>query len=427
MSIALSARTSTHSPTPTPTPTARSDLAVISLVGLAHGTSHFFHLLLPPLFPAFIRDFGVSYSQLGLLVSLFFVISAVGQALSGFLVDRVGARPVLFAAMGCFVAAALAAAGAQGYGGLMLAAALAGLGNSPFHPADFTILNKRVSAPRLGHAFSVHGISGNLGWAVAPLVLIGMSEAAGSWRVAYLGCALLAGAVGLTMWLNRGLLDDRLGEAVRSQAAAALPEATPEHPMAFLKLPSVWMCFSFFFWTTAALSAILSFAGPALARMHAVPLSATAFVVTGYMLCAAAGMVAGGYLLARTQRLERSIALAMGASALLLLVVAADVLPALAASALAALAGFGTGLAGPSRDMLVKRAAPPGATGRVYGTVYSGLDAGFALAAPVFGWMLDRGHPQAVFAGAAISLMLGVACAGLVGWRARSQARLLTA
>ena len=110
MSIALS----------NPGSAARSDVAVISLVGLAHGTSHFFHLLLPPLFPAFIRDFGVSYSQLGLLVSLFFVISAVGQGVSGFLVDRVGARPVLFAAMGCFVAAALAAAGAQGYGGLML-------------------------------------------------------------------------------------------------------------------------------------------------------------------------------------------------------------------------------------------------------------------------------------------------------------------
>ena len=421
MSIALSA------PTPTPSPAAPSDMAVISLVGLAHGTSHFFHLLLPPLFPAFVRDFGVSYSQLGLLVSLFFVISAVGQATSGFLVDRVGARPVLFAAMGCFVAAALAAAGAQGYGGLMLAAALAGLGNSPFHPADFTILNKRVSAPRLGHAFSVHGISGNLGWAVAPLMLIGLSEAAGSWRVAYLGCAVLAAAVGLTMWLNRGLLDDRLGEVERSQAAAARPAAAPEHPMAFLKLSSVWTCFAFFVWTTAALSALLSFAGPALARMHAVPLSATAFVVTGYMLCAAAGMVAGGFLLARTQRLERSIAWAMTASALLLLVVAAGVLPALAAGALAALAGFGTGLAGPSRDMLVKRAAPPGATGRVYGTVYAGLDVGFALAAPVFGWMLDRGHPQAVFAGAALSLMLGVACAGLVGWRTRSQARMQTA
>ena len=197
--------------------------------------------------------------------------------------------------------------------------------------------------------------------------------------------------------------------------------------MAFLKLTSVWMCFSFFFFSTAALSGILSFAGPALARMHAVPLSATAFVVTGYMLCAAAGMVAGGFLLARSQRLERSIALAMSGAAVLLLVVAAGVLPPLVAGVVAALAGFGTGLAGPSRDMLVKRAAPPGATGRVYGTVYSGLDAGFALAAPLFGWMLDHGQPQAVFAGAAISLMLGVACAGLVGWRTRSQARMQTA
>lgn len=410
-----------------PASAPRGDLAVISLVGLAHGTSHFFHLLLPPLFPAFIRDFGLSYSQLGLLVTLFFVISAVGQALSGFLVDRVGARPVLFAAMGCFVAAALAAAGAQGYGGLMLAAALAGLGNSPFHPADFTILNKRVSTPRLGHAFSVHGISGNLGWAAAPVLLVGLSEAAGSWRAAYLGCALLALGVLLLLWVHRGALDDRHGEALRSPAAAGSAAVAAEHPMAFLKLPSVWMCFSFFFWTTAALSAILSFAGPALARMHAVPLSATAFVVTGYMLCAAAGMVAGGFLLARTQRLERSIALAMSASALLLLVVAAGVLPPLAAGVVAALAGFGTGLAGPSRDMLVKRAAPPGATGRVYGTVYAGLDAGFALGAPVFGWLLDHGQPQAVFAGAAISLWLGVACAGLVGWRTRSQAALRTA
>lgn len=405
----------------------RGDFAVIGLVGLAHGTSHFFHLLLPPLFPAFIRDFGLSYSELGLLVSLFFVISGVGQALSGFLVDRVGARPVLFAAMGCFIAASLAAAAAQGYGGLMLAAALAGLGNSPFHPADFTILNKRVSAPRLGHAFSVHGISGNLGWAMAPVFLIGVSELAGSWRAAYLGCALLAMAVLLLLLLKRDALDDRQGEgsgaALRVAAAALAPAPAPVHAMAFLKLPSVWMCFSFFFWTTVALSAIQSFAGPALARMHALPLSVTAYVVTGYMLCAAVGMVAGGFLLARTQRLERTIALAITASALLLLVVAAGVLPPLMAVAAVALAGFGTGLAGPSRDMLVRRASPPGATGRVYGTVYSGLDAGFALGAPVFGWMLDHGQPGSVFSGAAAALMVGVACAGLVGWRTRSQLR----
>ena len=185
----------------------RRDVTTIGLIGLAHGTSHFHHLLLPPLFPAFIRDFGLSYSELGLLVTVFFVISGVGQALSGFLVDRVGARPVLFGAIVSFLLASLAGACAQGYGGLVLAAALAGLGNAPFHPADFTILNRRVSPQRLGHAFSVHGISGNLGWALAPVFLIGLSGVFGSWRAAYLGSALVAAVVLAVLWLRRADLE----------------------------------------------------------------------------------------------------------------------------------------------------------------------------------------------------------------------------
>jgi MFS family permease len=400
---------------------ARADFTVIGLVGLAHGTSHFFHLLLPPLFPVFMREFGLSYSELGLLVSVFFVISGIGQAMAGFLVDRVGARPVLLAALGFFVAAALAAASAQGWGGLLLAAVLAGIGNSPFHPADFTILNKRVSPPRLGHAFSVHGISGNLGWAVAPVLLIGVAELSGQWRAAYLAAALWALAVLLLLALKRDDIDDRKGAWAHEPKAGAAPAAAAaEHPLAFLRLPSVWLCFSFFFWSTAALAAIQSFASPALSSLYGLPLSATAFVVTGYMLCGAAGMVAGGFVVARVQRLELTIGVAMASGALLLLLVASGALPPLLAAALAALAGFGTGLAGPSRDMLIKRAAPPGATGRVYGTVYSGLDVGFALAAPVFGWLMDHGHAGSVFGGSALALLMGVGSAALVGLRLRT-------
>jgi FSR family fosmidomycin resistance protein-like MFS transporter len=394
----------------------RQDARTISLIGLAHGSSHFFHMLLPPLFPAFTREFGLSYSELGLLVTVFFVISGIGQALAGFLVDRVGARPVLFAALACFVAAALAAAGANGYGGLMLAAALAGLGNSPFHPVDFTILNKRVSQSRLGHAFSVHGITGNLGWALAPVFLAGITAATGSWRLAYLAAALVALVVLVTMVWQRDAIDDRAGSWAHETRADARALAA-EHPLAFLKLPSVWLCFAFFFWTTAALSAIQSFASPALQQMYGLPLSLTAFVVTGYMLCGAAGMVVGGFLVAKVSRLERTIGITMAAAALLLLLAGSGWLPGLLAAVLAALAGFGTGLAGPSRDMLIKRAAPPGATGRVYGTVYSGLDIGFALAAPVFGALLDRGHANGIFYGAALLLMMGIASASLVGLR----------
>lgn len=402
------------------TAAARQDAATIGLIGLAHGTSHFHHLLLPPLFPVFIRDFGLNYSELGLLVSIFFVISGVGQALAGFVVDRIGARPVLFAALSCFVAAALAAAAARGYSGLMLAAALAGLGNASFHPVDFTILNKRIAPARLGHAFSIHGISGNLGWAAAPVFLIGIQHATGSWRVAYLCVALVGLAVITLLALNREAIDDHHQAA--SHGSGDAPHE--EHPLAFMKLPSVWLCFSFFFWSTAALSAIQSFASPALSTLYGLPISATAFVVTGYMLCGAAGMVLGGFLVARVARLERTIAAAMMLAAVLLLLASSGMVPPYMAAIAVSLAGFGTGLAGPSRDMLIKQAAPPGATGRVYGMVYSGLDVGFALAAPVFGAFIDHGQPAAVFQGAALTLVLGVASAGLVGQRVISRRKL---
>jgi len=405
---------------PTGAAPLQQDARTIGLIGLAHGTSHFFHMLLPPMFPVLIKEFGLSYSQLGLAVSLFFIISGVGQACAGFLVDRVGARPVLLAALFSFVAAALAAATAHSYAGLMLAAALAGLGNAPFHPVDFTILNKRVSAPRLGHAFSVHGISGNLGWALAPLLLGGITAATGNWRWAYAGAALYAAIVLLLMLWGRQAIDDRLGqwaaEPVKpAPSAAGAAPARPEHAMAFLKLPSVWLCFSFFFWTTVALSSIQSFASPALQSLYGLPLAYTSLVVTGYMLCGAVGMVMGGFLVARVERLEKIIAANLLLSALLLLLVGSQVLGGLAALAITALAGLGIGLAGPSRDMLIKRAAPPGATGRVYGTVYSGLDLGFALAAPLLGRMMDGGHAAGIFGVAAAALVVGVASAAWVG------------
>lgn len=396
--------------------TLRSDARTIGLIGLAHGSSHFFHLLLPPLFPWLIKDFGYSYSELSILVSLFFVVSGTGQALAGFAVDRFGARPILFAALGSFVVSGLIASTATGYTMLLTAAFFAGLGNAPFHPVDFTILNKRVSQKRIGHAFSVHGLSGNIGWALAPLFMAGITTATGSWRTACFCGAMYALVVLVIMVLNRDALDDRAAPANQpAKAAAATAGAPLEHPMAFMKLPSVWLCFSFFFWSTCALSAIQSFASPAMQAMYKLPLNVTALIVTGYMLCGAAGMVVGGFLVGRVQRLEKVISICMLGSAVLLFIVGTGWLPGMTAVVVASLAGLGTGLAGPSRDMLIKRAAPPGATGRVYGTVYSGLDLGFCLAAPVFGYMLDHQMYNSVFYASAIALALSVVSAVVVG------------
>jgi MFS family permease len=395
----------------------REDVRTISLVGLVHGISHFFHLLLPPLFPLLLHDFGFSYAELGLLVTTLFVVSGSGQAMAGFVVDRIGARPVLFAAMACFALSGLALSMATGYAGLMLAAALAGLGNCPFHPADFTILNRRVSAQRLGHAFSVHSLTGNLGWALAPVFLTGLATAFDSWRVAAAGASVLALSVLAVMWWQRDALDDSRGHAVHVplSAARADPAAVAEHPMAFLRMPALWLCFSFFLWSSFALSAIQSFGSPALQHMAGLPLSTTSLVVTGFMLFGAVGIVIGGFLVTRSERLERIIGPCLLASAALLTLVGMGVVPGVWAVVLVAVAGFGVGIAMPSRDMLIKRAAPPGATGRVYGTVYSALDLGFALAAPLFGSLLDHGWPNGVFYGSALALALGVVSAAAVG------------
>ena len=215
-----------------------------------------------------------------------------------------------------------------------------------------------VAAPSLGHDWSEAITSVEVEIAPQPWQRKGIQAA--------IVLALLV--LGIMVW-NRDAIDDRQGSWAQQSAApgaggaAAAQQAAMvrEHPMAFLRLPSVWLCFSFFFWSTCALSAIQSFASPALQTMYRLPLSVTAMVVTGYMLCGAAGMLAGGFLVGRVQRLERVISVCLLGSAALLVAVGTGWLPGMAALAVAALAGAGTGLAGPSRDMLIKRAAPPGA------------------------------------------------------------------
>ena len=395
-----------------PAVSLRQDASIIGLVGLAHATSHFSHLLLAPLFPIFIREFGLSYSDVGMLMTLFFLISGSGQALSGFLVDRVGARPVLLGAIVCFLCAALVASQTTGYGGLLVVAALAGLGNAPFHPADFTILNQRVSAPRLGHAFSAHGLTGNLGWALAPAFLVGITALA-DWRSAYLAAAGLYVVVLVVLFWQR----DKLLTEVAPRAA----EHSTTSDLAFLKLPVVWWCFAFFFLSTMTLAVVQSFAPSILKALHNVSVEAATLTISAYMLCGAAGILVGGFVAAYGQShrfsSDRVVAVSMSGGAALLLLSATGWLGSTGSMVALAITGFAVGVGGPSRDMMIKKAAPAGATGRVYGTVYSGLDAGFAVSPLLFGVFMDRGWYASTLAGAAIVLGLSVFAALGVGRR----------
>ena len=396
---------------PMPPPGWRDDIRVMSLVGLAHAGSHFSHLLLPVMFPVFVREFGWSYAQLGLLSSIFFAVSGVGQASSGFVVDRFGARPVLLGSLSLFVLACVLAAFANSYPAMMVVAVLAGLGNCAFHPVDFSILNQRISSARLGYAFSVHGLTGNLGWAAVP-VFFALTTSGGNWRMGYASAAVMYAVILLLMVWQKSALHTKT-----SQAATPSGQA-PVSALAFLKHAVIWWCFSYFFLSTMTLAVVQNFSVPILQAMHDVTLEQASMTLTGYMLCGAAGMLLGGFVAARMPRWsDKVVATCMSVAAAFMGVCATGWLGAQWTMVVLAATGFAVGVGGPSRDLMIKKATPKGATGRVYGLVYSGLDAGFAVSPLIFGVLMDRGMPGVALAGAACVLLLSVGAALGVGQR----------
>ena len=394
--------------------TLRQDARVIALVGLSHGVSHFYHLILAAVFPWLKPAFDLTYAELGLLMTVFFVISGIGQVLAGFVVDRVGALRVLMGGLALLGVAALVLAGARSYPMLMFGSLIAGLGNSVFHPADYTLLNQRVSTARLAHGFSVHGISGNLGWAAAPVFLGGVA-ALSSWRSAVLASAIIPVVMLLLIFFNRAYL-------CAGPGAPKIAGPAREGRFAFLRLPTVWMCFGFFFLSSIALGGIQSFAATSLMALYQVSLASAATAYTAYMLASAAGMVAGGFIAThqREGNHDRTIVIAFALAASLALLLALAVVPAAMVIPLMGAIGLASGVAGPSRDLLIRSAAPANASGRVFGVVYSGLDSGMAVGPLLFGALMDADHPSWVFICIGLFQALSIATAVGVGGNQRT-------
>ena len=388
----------------TPATPFRQDAQVIGLVGTAHMISHFSQLLLAPLFPWLKVEFNVSYAELGFLMTIFFAVSCGVQALSGFVVDRVGPRPILFGGLALLGLATLGYAVSTSYWMLAGCAALAGVGNGVFHPVNYTLLNRKISPLRLGHAYSVHGITGSLGWALAPALVVPLAFAF-SWRVALGVAGLLALVVlAVLVWQRDKLsLPEVAATLARPSAAAA---TVTEGSLAFLKIPAVWMCFTFFFWYAMVLSVVQAFAPEAARQLHAVPAALVAICLTVYMVASSAGMVLGGFLASSPARCERVVGsgFAVAASMALLLALApSGTLAVWVVPLLFGLMGFASGTAGPSRDLLVKRSTPDNASGRVYGVVYAGLDIGQAISPLIFGALMDHGQYRGVLLGLALT------------------------
>lgn len=371
-----------------PAASFRRDARVIGVVSLAHGLSHFLQLALPPLFPLLKADFDVSWTLLGFVVGVFYVSSGMVQFIAGFAVDRVGARPVLLSGMALLAAGTLAASLAPNAWWLIPCVAMMGAGNGVFHPSDFAILNANVTPRRLGHAYSSHGASGNLGYALAPIVSFGLASGFG-WRVALASM----GVVGLVVL---GVLATQRRLLTSHRAADARAHTLKGSASLFLQAPIV-LCFLYFVFQTMGTVGVQTFLPAALSVGLGIPLVVGTSAVTAYLLGGTAGIVAGGFLAVRASRHDLVAAGGLLLGATLMSFVGTGAVRGEWLLPLFGCAGLFVGTTGPSRDLIVRNATPRGAAGRVYGFVYSGLDTGAMLGPVWFGMMLDHGFGQQVF------------------------------
>ena len=386
------------------------DLKVIGLVGSAHVVSHFFQLALPPLFPILKDDLGVSYAALGLLSTVFFIASAVTQPAMGFLVDRIGARPVLIIGITLLGLSYLMMGLLPTYPAFIVLAAIGGVGNSVFHPADYSILTASVSERRLGRAYSVHTVGGNVGWTLAPIVMIALATVIG-WQGALISIGIAGLALGAFLTWRGSLLRDESDAHRRSKGGGDGGSRTTG--FAFLFNASILASFIFFMFLAMGQFGIQAFSVTALNTVYGVDLALAGSALTTYLAAGAIGTIVGGVAADRVRDPGMIVAVTFAITALIFVAMGGLELPFWAMFTGFALTGFAMGIAMPSRDLIVKRATPAGATGRVFGFVYSGLDIGGTITPVLFGTFMDLGRPHWLYHTVAL-LIFAAICSVLV-------------
>ena len=372
-------------------------LRTLSLISVAHWVSHFHIFALPMLFPFLKQQLNVGYVELGFALTVFAVSSGLTQAPIGYLADHLGARKILLIGL-CLGGGALIALGLHlSYSWLVVSAALLGLANSVYHPANYAILSAHMNEARMGRAFSIHTFAGFLGGAVAPAVIAGLVATTGG-----RGALIAAGAVGpfvALLLLVFGIPDVRAADSVTGSTYA---------PRQNVITPALVVLTIFFMLLSLSNAGIANFGVVALMSGYGATFSGANLALTAYLGASAAGVLAGGFLADHTERHGQVAAACFAVNAAILLVVAAVNSQPLLLTGAMGLAGFLSGVIAPSRDMMVRNAAPAGAAGRAFGIVSTGFNIGGIISPLLFGWIMDQNLPHWVFGGSVIFMVLTV-------------------
>ncbi|WP_206030310.1 MFS transporter [Roseomonas sp. AR75] len=379
---------------------------LLGAVSAAHAQSHIHMLVFPPLFPLLRDQLGVGFLELGLVVTVFSVVSALTQAPVGFMVDRLGPRRVLTAGLVTGGIAFTSFALFGGYGWMILAGAIAGLANATFHPADYALLNGGIGGARMGRAFSLHTFAGYAGGAAAPMLMLGLAAAFGV-QGAVLGAGLMAFAAAAIVWLAC----PRDVKPARARPGEGKP--------ARVLSPAILGLTVFFVLIALSIGGTNGFAVAALVAGHGLSLTMASAALTALLVGSATGVLLGGRLADRSSRHGLVAAAGFAGAAVATLAVALLPLPGVLIVVLLGASGILSGLCMPSRDMMVRAAAPPGQAGATFGIVSTGFNIGGMIAPILFGWLMDAGQPNAVFLLGAVFMVITALAAALPELRRR--------
>ena len=376
---------------------ADEQLRTLAAISTAHWVSHFHMFVLPMLFPFLKQQLGVGYIELGFALTVFAVTSALTQAPIGYVADHIGARKILLMGLALGGCALIMLSLHLTYPWLIASTVLLGLANSVYHPADYAILSAHMNEARMGRAFSIHTFAGYVGGAVAPAVVATLVATIGGH-----GALIVSGAVGpfvALLLLVVGIPD----------ASAADRKMSGTHiPRQSVITPTLVMLTIFFTLLSLSSAGIGNFGLVALMSGYGATLSAANLALTAYLGASAIGVLAGGFLADHTSRHGQVAAACFAINAVIMLMIAMLNLPSLLLTAAMASAGFLGGVIAPSRDMLVRNAAPPGAAGRAFGIVSTGFNLGGIISPLLFGWIMDQNRPHWVFGASVVFMVMTV-------------------
>jgi MFS family permease len=381
--------------------TVMRDTKVLGLIGAGHMMSHLFHYTLPPLFPFIRAEYALSYTQLGLLMTVFAGSAAAAQMPVGVLVDRIGARAILIVGLALEGSALGAMAFSDSYPMLLTLACLAGLGHSVFHPADYAIMLSTIEESRMGRAFSIHGISGRIGGAIAPAATIALTAFWG-WKGAILTIACVGLLITLAIASQAHNLRDHTSRPEKDKDMAKTNgETRPPTPYTrdlrlLLSAPILTMFF-FFLVTTMSTNGTQTFLIVALGEIHNTPVEAAAAALTGFLIAGAFGGLIGGWVADHTTRHNVIATVAFSVVAAGMILIGEINLPVAALTFVMVVTGTLHGMVQPARDMMVKAIMPPGAAGRLFAFMSMGRLLGATIAPIIIGLLMDNGGTDYLF------------------------------